>query len=133
MLYAGVLKGENVALHSIWGIRTKDDKRLLVGKSALTTLDVGKESSEVDEKDLILSRLSAISFLSLSENELLRINEALEKYHWSYVCKDKQDKRYKAKAEKHGYGIYGSSYAFKLLKVAKIHKNAFHKTKQKQG
>ncbi|ASQ30298.1 lipoprotein, NlpC/P60 family (SH3 domains) [Campylobacter avium LMG 24591] len=81
MLYAGVLKGENVALHSIWGIRTKDDKRLLVGKSALTTLDVGKESSEVDEKDLILSRLSAISFLSLSENELLRINEALEKYH----------------------------------------------------
>ena len=39
----------------------------------------------------------------------------------------------KAKAKKHGYGIYGSSYAFKLLKVAKIHKNAFHKTKQKQG
>ncbi|WP_300703038.1 SH3 domain-containing protein [uncultured Campylobacter sp.] len=80
MLYAGVLDDENVALHSIWGIKTKDDRRLLVGKSALTTIDIGSYSSRVDEKDLILSRLSAVSFLSLSEGEILHINEALEKY-----------------------------------------------------
>ncbi len=81
MLYAGILDDENAVLHSIWGIKAKDDKRLLIAKSALTSLDVGSDSSEVDEKDLILSRISAISFLSLNENELLRINEALEKYH----------------------------------------------------
>lgn len=80
MLYTGLIKDENVAFHSIWGIRTEEDGRLLVAKSSITTLDIGKNISKVKEEDLILTRLQAISFLYLDEKSKAKLEEALSKY-----------------------------------------------------
>ena len=80
MLYIGLIKDENVAFHSIWGIRTEEDGRLLVAKSSITTLDIGKNNSKVKEEDLILTRLQAISFLYLDEKSKAKLEEALSKH-----------------------------------------------------
>lgn len=79
MLYVGVVNKENIAFHSIWGIRTADDKRILVAKSALTTLDIGKNDSRVKKESLIISRLEAISFLNLDEKTKSELEKALPK------------------------------------------------------
>lgn len=69
VLYVGQFEGQNAIYHSIWGVRTKDNGRLLVAKTALTPLDIGKDEDRADEKGLILSRISTLSILSLSEAE----------------------------------------------------------------
>lgn len=77
MLYVGTVGGENVAFHSIWGIRSEDDGRLLIAKSALTSLDIGKNDKRVKKEDLILTRLEAISILNINPKEKQSIQEAL--------------------------------------------------------
>ena len=80
MLFVGVTKGKNAAFHAVWGIRTKDDGRALIAKSALTTLDIGKNDSGVAKSDLLLSRLESISIYRLSPQEWQRIERALSKF-----------------------------------------------------
>ena len=60
--------------------RTKDDGRALIAKSALTTLDIGKNDSGVAKSDLLLSRLESISIYRLSPQEWQRIERALSKF-----------------------------------------------------
>lgn len=79
VLYVGVVNGENLAFHSVWGIRTKNDGRILIAKSVITTLDIGKDDKRVAKEDLLLSRLEAMSFLSLNEQEKAKLRKALEK------------------------------------------------------
>ena len=79
VLYVGAVNGENLAFHSVWGIRTKDDGRILIAKSVITTLDIGKDDKRVAKGDLLLSRLEAMSFLSLNEQEKAKLRKALEK------------------------------------------------------
>lgn len=67
-----------VAFHSIWGVRTKDDGRLLIGKSALTPLDIGSGDSRVKSEDLLISRIESISFLSLNSSEKKAIEKAVK-------------------------------------------------------
>ncbi len=80
MLFVGVTKGKNAAFHAVWGIRTKNDGRALIAKSALTTLDIGKNDSDVAKSDLLLSRLESISIYRLSPQEWQRIERALSKF-----------------------------------------------------
>ncbi|WP_348518289.1 SH3 domain-containing protein [Campylobacter sp. CCS1377] len=78
MLYAGTINDDILALHSAWGVKTKDDGRLLIAKNAITTLDIASDKKEVDSKDLFISRLSAVSFLSLSQEEKEEISNYLQ-------------------------------------------------------
>ena len=77
VLFVGVANKENAAFHAIWGVKTKDDGRLIVGKSVLSALDIGKDSSEVGQGDLILTRLETMSIINLNESEKQRIHRAL--------------------------------------------------------
>ena len=79
VLYVGVIDSENLAFHSVWGVKTKDDGRILIAKSAITTLDIGKDDERVKKDDLLLSRFEAMSFLKLSTQEKERLKKALEK------------------------------------------------------
>lgn len=79
VLYVGVVRGENLAFHSVWGVRTKEDGRILIGKSVITTLDIGKDDERVKKDDLLLSRFEAMSFLRLNAREKERLRKALEK------------------------------------------------------
>ena len=77
MLYVGVVGKENAAFHAAWGVRTKDEGRLLIAKSAFTRLDIGKHDERVSKEDLLISRLESISILNLTAQEKQRIERAL--------------------------------------------------------
>ncbi|MCR2064247.1 SH3 domain-containing C40 family peptidase [Campylobacter helveticus] len=78
MLYAGELDDKSMALHSIWGLRLDNkDKRLLIGQSVFTSLEIGK--NQIPKENLLLSKLSHLSFLELSEEEDLKLKNYLFK------------------------------------------------------
>lgn len=79
MLYVGQIKGENLAFHSIWGVKTKNDERILISKSVISTLEIAKDDKRVAKEDLLLSRLESISFFYLTPQERLKIEKALQK------------------------------------------------------
>jgi len=68
MLYVGVHEGEILVFHTFWGIRTRDfwgkEGRTVVGQTAITTLDPGKEFPDADpDYAPILPRIEAMTFL----------------------------------------------------------------------
>lgn len=64
MLYVGTFKNEPIAMHQSWGIKTIDENgiygRNIIGKTAITTLEVGKELSDFDEDSSLLNRLKGM-------------------------------------------------------------------------
>lgn len=67
MIYAGVSKNEPLVFHNFWGIKTKnswrEEERFVVGKSALTTLEPGKELPGYDATKNILSKIEGMVLL----------------------------------------------------------------------
>lgn len=63
MIYAGIYKGEVIVLHDIWGLRTKDNARAVIGKIALTTLEIGKNRDDIDSQNLLISRIKSMNIL----------------------------------------------------------------------
>lgn len=67
MLYVGLKENEPIVAHNLWSIRLKNffglKSRHLVGKSIISTLDVGKELNNFDEKNSILTKIQGIVFL----------------------------------------------------------------------
>ncbi|MBR0071348.1 MAG: SH3 domain-containing protein, partial [Campylobacter sp.] len=63
MLYVGEINGEVAVLHSVWGLRTINDDRAVIGKTALTTLEIGKNRPDIAKDRLLLSRISAMTIL----------------------------------------------------------------------
>ncbi len=64
-LYIGEHKGNVAFLHDIWGIRTIDDGRIVIGKVAITSLEPAKEQPKVDKEKTILNRVSKYNNLIL--------------------------------------------------------------------
>ena len=59
MLYVGEEKGEPILFHQVWGVRTIQNDipgRFIIGKSAFTTLEPGKELSTFDSQSSILTK-----------------------------------------------------------------------------
>ncbi|MCR2118550.1 hypothetical protein CUPS3810_02910, partial [Campylobacter upsaliensis] len=75
MLYAGEIDYKSVALHSIWGLRLDEKQRLLIGQSVFTSLEIGK--NQISKENLLLSKLSHLSFLELSNYEALELSDYL--------------------------------------------------------
>ena len=63
MLYVGEINGEVAVLHSVWGLRTIDDGRALIAKTAITTLEIGKNRPDIAKDRLLLSRINAMTIL----------------------------------------------------------------------
>ncbi|OCL91294.1 C40 family peptidase [Aliarcobacter thereius] len=65
VLYLGQYEGEPIIAHNLWSIKLKDknnnEKRKIVGKTIISTLDIGKELEEYDEENSILNKVSGIS------------------------------------------------------------------------
>ena len=65
-IYLGVKYNEPVIFHNLWGIKTlKDGKkgRHIVGKSVISTLEIGKEIENFDSNNSILSKVKGIVIL----------------------------------------------------------------------
>lgn len=63
MLYAGIVD-ENIAiLHDIWGLKTIDDGREIIGQIALTTPFIGKDSNLIPNRNLLISRIKSMNIV----------------------------------------------------------------------
>ena len=69
MLYVGQVDGKPAVLHDIWGLRTMDGGRAVIGRTAITSLTIGSDRADIAEDRLLISRISAMSVLSGEENE----------------------------------------------------------------
>ncbi len=67
MLYLGTYDGEPVALHTIWGIKIhKNDGsegRFIIGKTVISSLELGKELPGYRFEDSLLHRLESMNFV----------------------------------------------------------------------
>ncbi len=77
MLYAGSFEGKELAIHSIWGLRKSESKRLLIGRAVISGLELGK--GEIADENLLLSRLRELSFIKLREDEKTELQNYLSK------------------------------------------------------
>ena len=64
MLYVGQVDGKPAVLHDIWGLRTMDGGRAVIGRTAITSLTIGSDRADIAEDRLLISRISAMSVLS---------------------------------------------------------------------
>lgn len=66
MLYAGSYRGRVVVFHNLWGLRTKNkgvEGRYVIGRSVLSTLDVGKDLPDIDPDGLLINAITGMTNL----------------------------------------------------------------------
>lgn len=65
VLYLGQIDGEPVVAHNLWSIKLKDknsqEKREIVGKTIISSLEIGKELEDYDEENSILNRVLGVT------------------------------------------------------------------------
>lgn len=69
MLYAGMRGDEPLAMHDVWGIRTKDNGRAMIGGIAITTLKIGSDVADIDPKRLLVSRINSMNTFEVASGE----------------------------------------------------------------
>ena len=69
MLYAGLRGDEPLAVHDVWGIRTKDNGRAMIGGIAITTLKIGSDVADIDPKRLLVSRINSMNTFEVASGE----------------------------------------------------------------
>jgi len=60
VLYLGQYKGEPVIMHTYWGLRKNNHSKLVTGRTIITTLEAGKERSDIREKSMLIHTLKNI-------------------------------------------------------------------------
>lgn len=68
-LYVGDVNGNPLMFHNVFGLRTEDNGRLILGKTLVTSLEPAKEFLEIKEN--LIDRITAISIIN-QEIELLK-------------------------------------------------------------
>ncbi|KAB0612507.1 bifunctional C40 family peptidase/M15 family metallopeptidase [Campylobacter hyointestinalis] len=74
MIYGGEVDGKLVSIHDAWGIRTKDGGRAMIGKVAITDLEIGKGYDNIDEKSLLLSKITSLN--TIIDKNILSLQKA---------------------------------------------------------
>lgn len=68
LLYIGTYEDTVMVMHNIWGIRTIDPSgkkgRVIVGKAAITTLQLGEEVENFDANNMLLSKLVSMNIFT---------------------------------------------------------------------
>ena len=67
-IYLGTYKNEPVFFHATWGVKIKDEDedfgRIIIGKSIISSLKLGKEFEQVDSKSLLLEKIQGFTNIS---------------------------------------------------------------------
>lgn len=72
LLYLGVYKGDIMVLHDVWGIRTKvgtKEGRVIIGKTVISTLDIGDELADYDKENNMLDKLESMNIITYAKEE----------------------------------------------------------------
>jgi hypothetical protein len=67
LLYLGTYKGKIAVLHNAWGIRTLDngkEGRYILGKTIISSLELGKELKDYDEESGLLAKISSMNIVT---------------------------------------------------------------------
>lgn len=68
LLYIGTYEGNVMVMHNIWGIRTIDPAgkkgRVIIGKTAITTLQLGQEVENFDFNNMLLTKLVSMNIFT---------------------------------------------------------------------
>lgn len=75
MLYVGFKDDEILLLHDAWGLHTKDNGRAIIGGVAITSAEIGKDVAQIDEKNLLLSKIISMNILKNPPSEPLKNND----------------------------------------------------------
>lgn len=79
LLYIGTYEGNVMVMHNIWGIRTIDANgkkgRVIVGKAAITTLQLGQDVENFDVNNMLLSKLVSMNILTHTPVNLVRAKQ----------------------------------------------------------
>ena len=63
MLYAGY-KGDDIyVVHDAWGLKTTNNGRALIGATAITTLNIGQNRSDIQSANLLISKVDSINVM----------------------------------------------------------------------
>ncbi|MDA3966617.1 SH3 domain-containing C40 family peptidase [Helicobacter sp. WB40] len=81
MLYIGEHNGEMLVLHDVWGLKmiqketnsTSKEMRHIIGKIAITQIDIGKNNSNIPQDSLFINRIYGM--LNLFENGKIQEHE----------------------------------------------------------
>jgi len=67
LLYLGVYQGKIAVLHNAWGIRTLDngkEGRYILGRTIISSLELGKELKDYDEESGLLAKISSMNIVT---------------------------------------------------------------------
>ena len=67
LLYLGLYKGKIAVLHNAWGIRTLDngkEGRRILGRTIISSLELGKELKDYDEESGLLAKISSMNIVT---------------------------------------------------------------------
>ena len=64
MVYIGKINKKAYAMHNIWGIRTQNGGRYIIGKAVITDLYVGENLLESDKNALLINRIKSINIIA---------------------------------------------------------------------
>ncbi|EAI5647805.1 glycoside hydrolase [Campylobacter fetus] len=67
MIYAGDINGTLTSVHDSWGIKTKDNGRAMIGKIAITDLEIGKGNESISDEALLLSKITSMNIIIQDE------------------------------------------------------------------
>jgi hypothetical protein len=70
MLYVGEIEERAVVAHNIWGIRTKNNNRYIIGKSVISDLYLGENVDIIDKRSLLINRMQGFTILAPQEAKL---------------------------------------------------------------
>ncbi|WP_353661257.1 SH3 domain-containing protein [Hydrogenimonas sp. SS33] len=63
MLYVGHRNGRAYVMHNLWGIRTEENGRYIIGKAVITDLHPGENLPGVDRDDLLVNRIDSMNIV----------------------------------------------------------------------
>jgi hypothetical protein len=67
LLYVGTYQGKVMVLHNIWGIKTEKDGRegrVIVGKTVISSLNIGRELEGYDRDNSLLANLESMNIIT---------------------------------------------------------------------
>lgn len=68
LLYIGEYDGHIMVLHNVWGVKTKngdEEGRKIIGKTVISTLDIGCEQPDYDKENNLLDNLKSMNIITI--------------------------------------------------------------------
>ena len=59
-IYLGQKDGQPIIMHNYWGVRLKDGTKRVLGRSVITTTEIGKELPDVKEKSMLINTIKGL-------------------------------------------------------------------------